>query len=393
VFFLGLIGVLIGLASYRIAFPHRNPGDFGLFIACYSAHIAATLTYWLYSQSFGADAILYYTDAYGWAQNPFAAGSVFTVQFTQLIKSVFGGTYLDFFLLFQSFGFLGIALIIRSLHEVTADLGQPLLRWEKALLFLPGLHFWTSAIGKDAPLFAAVSLSVWAMINIERRFAWLALAVAIMFPFRPHIAGIVMLSLLATLLFDARIRLVLKVPIALVAIAGAVYILTAVEQSFKMAAFDPEAIGDFLATKQSYGLRTDTGSMILSLPFPLRVLSLLFRPFFLDANGIFGIIVSFENLALLIIFGTLIVRLPTLLRLSVSVIHVRYCLVFAATLIVLLSLVIYNVGLGLRQKYMVMPAILLLFVTLSAYRRALAAPAGAYGFAAQPAIQTIHGPP
>jgi hypothetical protein len=40
---------------------------------------------------------------------------------------------------------------------------------------------------------------------------------------------------------------------------------------------------------------------------------------------------------------------------------VRYSLIFAVALIALLSLVYYNVGLGLRQKMMMMPGLLTVF--------------------------------
>jgi hypothetical protein len=37
------------------------------------------------------------------------------------------------------------------------------------------------------------------------------------------------------------------------------------------------------------------GRTSVDAPFPIRVLSLLFRPFFFDANDILGIVVSIEN--------------------------------------------------------------------------------------------------
>ena len=38
------------------------------------------------------------------------------------------------------------------------ELGQTQSKYVYLLLFLPGLHFWTSAIGKDAPLFLGVAI-------------------------------------------------------------------------------------------------------------------------------------------------------------------------------------------------------------------------------------------
>lgn len=368
----GLIGILISALSYFIAFPRPAPGDGKLFASCAALHILASVGYWQYAQINGADTILYYADAYRMAQLPTETGTIFVTQFVQVIKTRIGGSYLDYFILFQSFGMIGIACVIRSFGEVTADLGETLLPWMKALLFLPGLHFWTSAIGKDSALFLAVALSIWAMINIERRFPALILALVIMYPVRPHIAAISVIALIVTLTFDARTKLVLKIPLGAIAMAGAFFTLRTVQDTFRIENLDYGSITNFIADKQAYGMGTQAGAVLTELPFPLKIASLLFRPFFFDAGGADGLISSFENIVWLFMFGTFVVRAPTLFRLASKIVYVRYCLIFTITLIVLLSLITYNVGLGLRQKYMVMPAVLLLFVTLISYRRSAA---------------------
>lgn len=369
----GLIGILISTFSFRIVRSDWDPSIMKVMTGVFALHLLAAAAYWQYALAFGADSFLYYSDAYGHSKLPIETGTIFTVHFVQAIKSVLGGSYLDYFILFQSFGLIGIALVVRTLVEVTEDLGQRLLPWDKALLFLPGLHFWTSGIGKDAPLFLAVALSVWASVKLERRLPAMLLALLIMLPFRPHIAAIAVLALLVTLIFDTRTKLSLKVPLVATAIMGAVYILGTVQSQFNLGALDSEAVESFISSKQEYGMRTQAGAVLSELPLPFKIASLLFRPFFFDAGGAFGLVVSLENVVMLVMFGTLAVRFKTVFRLAADVIYVRYSLVFALTLIVLLSLVTYNVGLGLRQKFMVVPAVLVLFITLVSYRRALGA--------------------
>jgi len=366
----GAIGGMLSLACYWIANPSRSTLWSRIFYAILLMHIAASFVYWQYSMAFAADSRMYYNQAPGIYVGEIRPGTSFVIAFVSYARSIFGGTYLDYFFLFQAFGVAGIALCMRSAQEILQDLNQN-PDWKIfAVFFLPGLHFWTCAIGKDAPLFFAVALSVWAAIKIDRRYPAFALALAVMAPVRPHIAAIATIALLVTLLFDARIRLILKLPMLVTTIVAAVWVIASAQESLRIAELNPDTIGDFIASKQEYGMRSADGAALTSLPLPLKILSLLFRPLFFDAGGAFGLIVSFENLALLTIMTTIVIRWRDVAQLFKAVSYMRYCLIFSTTLIILLSLVTYNVGLGLRQKYMAMPAILLMFITLLAYRRA-----------------------
>jgi hypothetical protein len=103
--------------------------------------------------------------------------------------------------------------------------------------------------------------------------------------------------------------------------------------------------------------------------YPVRVVSLLFRPFFFDAGGIPGLIASFENLVLLFIFGFMAYHFRILRELFRRVMLIRYCVIFSLTVILLLATVYYNVGLGLRQKMMAMPTLLTLLAGIVAVLR------------------------
>jgi hypothetical protein len=72
---------------------------------------------------------------------------------------------------------------------------------------------------------------------------------------------------------------------------------------------------------------------------------------------------------MVVMVGTLLWRFGDSVRLARQVFFLRFALVFAGTLALLLSMVYYNVGLGLRQKVMFMPALLTFFVALVAVRR------------------------
>ena len=93
-------------------------------------------------------------------------------------------------------------------------------------------------------------------------------------------------------------------------------------------------------------------------------------PFVFDANGVFGYIASVENLVLLWMIGTLVRRSGTVLAVARAAVFARFACFFVAMMIVVLSLFHYSVGLGLRQKMMIMPTLLVLLAATLAVRNA-----------------------
>jgi hypothetical protein len=85
-------------------------------------HIAASVVYYIYIQTNDADTALYYFDAYGFARHSTALGTILLIQIVQGLRRAMGGSYLDYFLLFQSAGFWGIAHAGLNEAEVPAML-------------------------------------------------------------------------------------------------------------------------------------------------------------------------------------------------------------------------------------------------------------------------------
>jgi hypothetical protein len=82
------------------------------------------------------------------------------------------------------------------------------------------------------------------------------------------------------------------------------------------------------------------------------------------------LVASFENALLLALVLTLLVNLREVWRLVKQVAFARYAMVLALGIIFLLSLVYYNIGLGLRQKTMFEASLIVLFATLLATKQA-----------------------
>jgi hypothetical protein len=366
----GFVGLLLGLLAWQVAFVNRTRTRVGVFLLAFVFHAAAAFVYHEWVQTNTADTILYYFDPYSFYGEGIGLGTQFVVYLVQFLKETIGGTYLDYFLLFQAAGFWGIAFLMRTLEEVYLELGVEQPRLSYLILFLPGIHFWTSAIGKDAWLFLGCSLAVWSAMRLGRRFIPFGIAIVIMILFRAHIALLALTALAVAVLFERRVGTFAKIALLVSALAGAVFVLGTVESTFNVDIRSAESVGDFLQKQSEVTSQIEGGTAVVGASYPVRLLSLLFRPFFFDAGGAFGLISSFENAFILFMAVTIFRYFSEARALARRVFFLRFAAVFGVVLALLLALVYYNVGLGLRQKMMFMPSLLVFFAALIGVRQA-----------------------
>ena len=377
----GLLGIVLALLAFPFSSIERSAQRVILFFAAFAFHITTAVVYYYYSQTTSSDTVLYYYDAFELRKLPVQPGTLFVIHFVQTLKQSIGGSYLDYFLLFQALGFWGIVLLMRSVEEIHLELGAEQGWMRIVVLFLPGLYFWTSAIGKDAPLFFACSLVVWSVMHLRRRFIAFAAAVLVMVMIRPHIAFIAMVALAATAFFDPKARGHVKVGLLLIALVGAAWVASTMQAALNVNVASAESLGEFFSRQSGVGERVGGTTTVVTSSYPFKLFSLLCRPFFIDAQGIFGLVASVENIFILVMIGTILRRLPETLGLARQVFFLRFALMFGIVLTLLLALVYYNVGLGLRQKMMIMPALITFYAALTAVRSTRERPAS-LGYAA-----------
>ena len=369
----GLLGPIIALLAWQMAFVERTRTRAAIFFLAFLTHIGTTILYYFWVQTTVADTILYYDDPYSFYGTGFGMGTRFVIYMVQYLKDILGGTYLDYFLLFQAFGFWGVVLMMRIFEEIQIELGTKQSPFTYLLFFLPSIHFWTSAIGKDAPLFLAASLAVWSAMQLRRRFIAFGLSILIMVLFRPYIALAALMALALSAFIDPRNSVGTKLVLLLAAFAAVVPVLGTVENTFRVDVTSAESVSDFFQYQSEISAQDEGGSAVVGASYPVRIFSLLFRPLFVDANGAFGLIASLENLFLMFILFQMLRNFGSVKKLVRSVFFVRFGSIFAVVLILLLGFVYYNVGLGLRQKVMFMPGLLTLFVAVLAVKHAKAA--------------------
>jgi hypothetical protein len=275
-------------------------------------------------------------------------------------------------MIFNAIGFWGLVFLTKTIQEIHEELAVPNSGLVYLPLFLPGLHFWTGFIGKDAPLFFAVSLAVWACFNFHKRLPALGLALAIALAVRPHIAAIAFVAIGISAIRDAKTKLWMKTLIVIGVVAGTVYVVTGLQSSYGINISSAEGVSEFMAGRSSITEESGADLSIVQANFPIKVFSLWLRPFFFDAENIMGYIASMENAALLLIFAAILRNFGLLRQLFTKVLFVRFCVIFFLGLTGLLAAVNFNIALGLRQKMMALPCLIAMLATLLAVRASAA---------------------
>lgn len=360
---LGLLGLLWGMVE-------RSNRKLGLLVGIYVLHLLTALVYYSYVQTNDADTKLYYFDMYDFYNRDFSLGTVAIIYMVQWLKEAVGGSYLDYFLLFQVFGVWGIMLLVRSIEELHIALDRPWTPLFTGLMLLPGMYFWTSAIGKDAPLFLASTLAVWCTLRFSRRWLWFGLALAIMVLIRPHVALVASVSLALALVAGKGVAPAVRIGAIVLAVGAVAFLANTVQSSLQVDLTSVGSIASYVENQTAVAsTAAAAGGEAATLSLPMKLISLLYRPFFFDAGGVFGLVASVQNLFMLFATYVLARNAAVWREMFSAALPIRFATVFLFGMIVMLTLMYYNVGLGLRQREMFTPALIVLFTAIYSYRQ------------------------
>jgi hypothetical protein len=332
-------------------------------------HVVASITYYFFAQSNVTDSANYYYDVYHLASQPFSFGSVAIFKSVRFLRVALGASILDTYMIFQSFGFIGMVFLACTFFDIIEKIAAPKSTAYLSLIFLPSVNFWTSAIGKDAPMFFAVSICVWSMIDLRKRFLYFCLGLAVMIFVRAHIALIVVMAVALAAVFDSSMKTGAKIGLLGFSFAGLFAIAGPVESTIGVDVSSVDSVTKFLETHDAVDSAIAGSTSVGDASFPVKLFSLLFRPLFFDADSAFGLVASVENLLALLAFLYLIVHWRDILHLARRVTFVRFSVFFTLILTLSLAIVYYNVGLGLRERVMVYPPLFAILVALWALNR------------------------
>ena len=326
-----------------------------------------------YVLQYGGDAIGYFHTAKHGGR-PFSFGTAAVTVFTTLLASGLGLSLLGTSLVYNILGFIGLMAFDSSLRVATANKSPALQRFAFIIILLPSISYWSAGIGKDALTFMATGLTLWAMIDLKRRTGLLVFAVVVMLLVRPHMAGLIVIALAASLVVQRRVSLGLRLMLGMFTFAAAA-IVVPFAMDFAGLGRDASStdVVSYIEQRQMYNQEGGSGIDISSMSLPMQLFTYLFRPLPFEATSIFALISSLDNLILLFLFAAGAVSM--LLRRQTDLVGNRAFMWFYCFLAwIILAMTTANMGISLRQKWMFAPILIFLLISLIGKTRQVPAP-------------------
>jgi hypothetical protein len=338
--------------------------------ALYIVHISLTLVYFIYAGITTSDSIAYYkvsSNSQDWVSF-FQTGSPFIRFLAWPFSNLMQLSYYAVMLLFSYFGFLGILLLYAAAKE-NIQLQKRVynltpLEW---VFLLPNIHFWSASIGKGSIMILGISLFVYGLSRFNYRIIYILLGAFIIYFTRPHIlftsiAGI----LTALLLTRSGINKGIKFFLIIVAFI-AIYNLT--DKVLEFTDTDNlNILNSSSIAHKAQELSKSTSGVDLSDYNPVaKLLTFWYRPLFFDAPGLMGVLVSFENILLIVFSFTILkVIIPKWKYFN------GWFLICGFTFLLgsfALAQVSGNLGIALRQKAQLMPLFYIVYAKCIEYKQ------------------------
>jgi hypothetical protein len=353
--------LLLATLLISISFGRRLGLSAGLCFILFAWHTAATVAYFQFSEAENADARMYYERALEGAPD-FMPGTNTVILVTRFFAHFMGLNVFNTFLVFGLMGLLGLLLLVANLNACAFRLENRRSLLPYVVAFLPGLSFWSSMIGKDAPAFFAINLMIYASLVPARRAIALVTAIAILFCIRPHIAMAAVVAALLGFLLAAGVPTALRLRILFVLVIIAALMVPLVVQYIGLSTdLQFGDLSDYVDARQDANQGQSTSVALQDMSPPMIAFSYLFRPMPFEVPGALGAIAGLENLVLLMIVT--FVTLPRLWKiLTDGLFATRFNLIFFVLSLTILAATTANLGIAVRQKIMLLPSLIALTV-------------------------------
>ena len=327
----------------------------------YAWHTFFCLVYAWYVLQFGGDATAYYSRAVEGGTR-FDLGTSAIEYLAELSIQTTGTSFLGVSLFFNLAGAVGLLLLYDTLADISARGSSVAGSLVWPMVLMPSASFWSSGLGKDGIAFMAASAMTWAALDLGRRRGAVVLAIASMFIVRPHVGTVAIAMLLVAALGTPGRRLADRVVHA--AIVGLIVTIALPVATEYAGLGDAQSFGDvdsYIEQRQQYNQDGEAGVDISTLPLPLQVVTYMYRPLPHEAWSVFALMASVEVLFLIGLTALAIQRAAQGGRHKLSGRSVFLWLYLLAGSYILATTTA-NLGIALRQKWMLMPALLALLL-------------------------------
>jgi len=345
-----------------------------ILLAC---HFLIGIAFFFYTRNGGGDAWGYWvhsqnmTSVNFWSYLFESKGTFFIYSINYIPANILGMSFFANTMFYSLLGYIGIVFFyLTAIKVIPYNSKYKGYRLFPLLFFLPNLHFWSSGVGKDTLLFLCIGMFTYAMLNIIKRIPLLILSLLLSYLIRPHITLFLFIGFALAFLFDSKVSGFRRLILTIILIGASLAILPAVMEFAKIEEATVDSFDQFSENKAEALSRSHTGSSvdISSYPFPLKVFTFLYRPFFFDINGIPAVIASFENLILLLLTFKIFKSKPRK-TFNAAPFVIKGLLFFLIIGTLAFSQSLGNVGIMIRMRNMFLPGFLIYILWGMSYRK------------------------
>ena len=277
----------------------------------FAVHFALTVTYILFAFATRSDSFSYYdraSHAENWLEM-LVYGTSFIDFLAWPFVKLLSMSYVSVMILFSYFGYIAVVLFYLALNENVKL--KPVwynLTPTELVFLLPNLHFWSSSLGKGSVILLGLGLFIFGLSRFNRRSrAILIISGSLLtLMIRPHIFLTLVTSVMIGIFITrSGIKPYIKWLIFSIAVILFLYLSQDVMKFTNTDSLDVLS-SNTISHRAEELSKSKSGIDISNYNLAMKMFTFWFRPLFIDATGIMGLIVSIENLFYLFFFAVII---------------------------------------------------------------------------------------
>ena len=332
-------------------------------ITLYVWHTVFCFLYFWYATSNSSDASHYYYQSLNGGVT-FSLGTDAVTFITAFFSNILRLSFLGTSLIYNIFGFIGLMAFDAALRFAVFKKKRNVRLLAKLIIFLPSVSFWSAGLGKDSLAFLSAGMILWAALNFKERVWVMVPSVLIMLLVRPHIAGILILSLTVSIIMQKRVSPIFRVLYGVLAIAVSLYLVPIGLKYTNLENVEStEEVQKYIANRARNNMEGGGSVDISKMSVPLKVVTYLFRPLPFEAHSIFSFAASLDNVVLLYLF--IVGMSETVKKRYKSTGENRvFMWTYSLFCLFILSGSTANLGISVRQKWMFTPMLIFLMISV-----------------------------
>jgi hypothetical protein len=337
----------------------------------FGVHLFFGLVYLLYAYATRSDSGEYYritVQTKSWAEL-FQTGTFFIRFLCYPLSNILGLSYNAVMFIFSFVGFQGILLFYLAARENIPKMsvvfgGMTLL---EILFILPNCHFWSASLGKGSVMIFAIGLTFYGLSRFNSRFPHLLIGAFLVYMVRSHMLLAIVIGLaLGLFLSQSGIKWYVRYSLLLVSFL-AVFLLSdnVLENTGteSLNIFDSKKI----ETRAKELGKGNSGLDLANYNQGFKLFTFIYRPLFVDAPGLMGIISSFENIFILFLSFHFLINFPSFWNVSTGF-HKTAFFVFLLAAISLAQ-ISGNLGIAIRQKSQIFPLLFFILAFSNSFQK------------------------